>query len=303
MTPTRLSAAAVLAVALVAATVIDQPRLTARAPVRGNILELDSHVHAFPGDGSLPRWELQREAARRGLDAIVITNHNQTLAGRFGALLRGSDVLVIPGEEVTTPAFHLIAAGVRQTIDWRLPLREMVAEIHRQGGVAIAAHPGDMSWLPRDPDLLRTLDGAETAHAMMHVVDGARAEIAAFFAEANGAKPAIAPIGASDTHATPGLGACRTYVFVDERSERGVLTAIREGRTVASDGRGTLTGDPERVRQVRAHIASTPPSPVRNAPRLLATAVLLCLAFLLLLNKKGRLEHAQPAHNRKADSC
>ena len=282
MTPARRVAAAALGCALLAATVVDQRSLSAGGSRDGNILEVDLHVHAFPGDGSLPRWELQREAARRGLDAIVITNHNQTLAGRFGAVFTGSDVLVIPGEEVTTPAFHLIAAGVRETIDWRLPLREMVAAIHRQGGVAIAAHPVDKSWRPREPDSLRTLDGVEAAHPMIDFVDGARTEFAAFFAQTTAARPAIAPIGSSDTHATPTLGYCRTYVFVDERSERGVLTAIREGRTVASDGRGALTGDPERVRQVRARIAAAPPAPVSSVPRLLATAVLLSLAFLIL---------------------
>ena len=282
MTPARLVAVAVLAGALVTATVIDQRALTAGAARNAGILEVDLHVHAFPGDGSLPRWELQREAARRGLDAIVITNHNQTIAGRFGPVLRSSDVLVIPGQEVTTPAFHLIAAGVRETIDWRLPLPEMVAAIHRQGGVAIAAHPISDSWLPRTRESLRALDGVEAAHSTMDVV-GARAEFASFYADASAVKPGIAPIGSSDMHATPGLGYCRTYVFVEERSERGVLTAIREGRTVASDTRGNLTGDPELVRQVQRRIGARPTAPASVMPRVSATVVLLALGALILL--------------------
>jgi hypothetical protein len=283
MTASRVIAGAALACGIVAGTVLDHRALAASASRADDILEVDLHVHAFPGDGSMPRWELQREAARRGLDAIVITNHNQVFAPRFGDFVETSHVIVIPGEEITTPAFHLVAAGIRAYVDWRLPLGDAIAAIHRQGGVAIAAHPVKESWYPRDEDSLRMLDGMEVAHPRMYFAPRSRHEFAGLFARARSVKPAIAPIGSSDGHATPGLGACRTYVFVTERTERGVLDAIRRGHTVAADGRGALTGDPERVRQVQARIADTPPPPVTQFPRLAATVVLLSLAALIIL--------------------
>ena len=283
MTLPRRTAWAALICGLLAGTAIDQRALADRVARADNVLEADLHVHAFPGDGSLPRWELQREAARRGLDAIVITNHNQVLAGRFGEFITRANVLVIPGEEITTPAFHLIAAGIREKVDWRLPLHDAVAAIHHQGGVAIAAHPVSISWRPRDAESLRALDGVEVAHPMIYFVDGARGELADLFSRAKSAKPTIAPIGSSDGHAMPGIGDCRTYVFVEERSERGVLDAIRRGHTVASDGRGTLTGDPDRVRLVQARIAASPRPPESRMPRLLATTVLLAFAALVVI--------------------
>ena len=282
MTVWRMIATATLVGGLLAGTVADERVLGARGTPADRILEVDLHVHAFPGDGSMPRWELQRDAVRRGLDAIVITNHNQILAARFGDFIRSSNVIVIPGEEITTPAFHLIAAGIREKVDWRLALRDAVAEIHRQGGVAIAAHPVKESWYPRDEDSLRVLDGIEVAHPRMYFAPRSRLEFNELFARAQSVKPAIAPIGSSDGHATPGLGACRTYVFVEELTERGVLDAIRRGHTVASDGRGALTGDPERVREVQARIAATPGKDTR-ASRLAPTVVLLSLSMLIVL--------------------
>ena len=283
MTLWRIIAGGALVAGIVAGTVLDHRALAAR-PIRADkILEVDLHVHAFPGDGSMPRWELQREAARRGLDAIVITNHNQVLATRFGDFIDTSNVMVIPGEEITTPAFHLIAAGIRQAVDWRLPLHDAVAAIHEQGGVAIAAHPVKESWYPRDEASLRVLDGIEVAHPRMHVAPRSRQEFAEVFDRARSVKPGIAPIGSSDGHATPSVGSCRTFVFVEERSENGVLDAVRRGHTVASDGRGALTGDPERVRQVQVRLAATAQSPVTQVPRLAATVVLLALAAVIIL--------------------
>src|SRR5262249_2738724 len=70
------------------------------------VVAADLHVHAYPGDGVLPAWELSREARRRQLDAIALTNHNQMWPSRLAAAVGiAPDVLLIPGEEVTTPGY------------------------------------------------------------------------------------------------------------------------------------------------------------------------------------------------------
>ena len=127
---------------VVAGTMLD--RVPVRSPARAGdqfVLAADFHVHAFVGDGGVPPWELGREARRRGLDVIVVSNHNQLLAARLaglGSRLYGPEqsVLIIPGQELTAPRFHMIAAGIARTIDWRLPAAQAIAAIHEQGGVA-----------------------------------------------------------------------------------------------------------------------------------------------------------------------
>ena len=92
------------------------------------------------------------------------------------------------------------------------------------------------------------VDGTEVAHpakpAEAH-------EFRNTFERARRLNPHVAPIGSSDIHITPSLGACRTFLFVKERTAAGVLEAIRAGRTVAADEEGILYGSPDLVAEVR----------------------------------------------------
>jgi predicted metal-dependent phosphoesterase TrpH len=242
------SAPSLLAAGLVVGTLADT--VPARNPPVEDgyrILAVDFHVHAFPGDGALAPWILRREAAREGLDAITITNHNQTGTARLGAWLPREDgsPLVLIGQEVTAPDFHLIAVGIREEVDWRLPPAAIVDAIHAQGGAAIAAHPSRSYWGYDDTAMTR-LDGAEVALSSRTSLVR-RAEVDAFFDRARQRNPGLAPIGASDFHFSGPIGRCRTYVFTREWSVQGIVDAIRAGRTVAYDDRGRGRGDPARL--------------------------------------------------------
>ena len=210
------------------------------------VLSGDFHVHAFPGDGALSPWMLRDEAARAGLDVIAVTNHNQSFTGRLAARVSdsGDGPIMLAGQEVTNPDFHMIAAGIVGTVNAFQPAAGAIADIQSQGGVAIAAHPSTR-FNGYEPAAARgTLDGAEVAHAEMHRDQLFGQEIEAFFARTRQVNPGVAAIGSSDFHAMPpAMGRCRTYLFVRERSKEGVVEAIRNGRTLAVNGDGRLTGD------------------------------------------------------------
>lgn len=271
------------AAAVITGTLLDE-RWGSRPSRNGRILVADLHVHPYPGDGSLPVWELQREAERRGIDIIAVTAHNNRLGLALGGLFsfRPSPTIVLAGQEVTTPTFHLVAVGTETGIDWRLSARQAIAAVHAQGGVAIAAHPVETSWRDTDEDALRTLDGAEVAHPTSRRTHSAgRDEFLQFFRRAQSVNPNVAPIGSSDFHMWAPLGLCRTYLLADERSASGVLDAIRDGRTVAADPRGRLFGTAEHVAEVEEFLASTSfPPPVAGLERLTALVALLALAAL-----------------------
>ena len=129
------------------------------------ILAGDFHVHAFPGDGSLTPPDLRDEAVRAGLDVIAITNHNQTVTGRFAEWIGGGTdgQILISGEEVTHPDYHMIAVGITRAVRADRPAVEIVDAIHAQGGVAIAAHPTP-SFRGYDDGALARVDGTEVAH-------------------------------------------------------------------------------------------------------------------------------------------
>jgi predicted metal-dependent phosphoesterase TrpH len=273
---------ALLLAGLTAGTLSDSS--THRSPIatgRGTVLRADFHVHAFPGDGVLPAWELRHEATRRGLDVIAITNHNQTLAARLLASESGVLPLVIRGQEVTAPSFHLIALGVREVVDWRLPLAEVIDAIHAQGGVAIAAHPVRTSWRADDPEAITALDGSEALHSLSATNPAEGNQLLEFHRTVRAKKPTHAAIGSSDFHSVAPIGRCSTYVLVDEVSERGVLSAIRRGQTAATDASGTLIGPAELVDLIREARTSRPSA---EPSRMLANiAVTLVLGALVLL--------------------
>src|SRR4029450_409714 len=180
--------------------------------------------------------------------------------------------------------YHMIALGIRTTIRADQPAASAIADIHAQGGLAIAAHPhaGFRGW---DDAAVGMLDGVEVAHPIMHARDGADAELAAFYQRARRLNPDVAAIGSSDVHMTATLGDCRTLVIVREATRDGVLEAIRTGKTVAMDRDGRLYGPPDLVRLV-----TTPPvGRVDPHPYLRRTSVALAFAGLLgMLLLRGR---------------
>lgn len=292
MTPAvaRGAAWAVLAAAVGVATALDAPPAAEPALRSGfRLVAADFHVHAFPGDGALAPWDLRREARRRGLDAIAITNHNQTLAWRIDRRLFADPPppLTLPGVELTAPDYHVAAIGIREPVDWRLPLAEAIRAIHAQGGIAIAAHPARKYGRAITDEVLALLDGIEVAHPARLMGTSVRDEIDRVYARAIRIKPTIAAIGSSDYHADAPIGAWRTLVLARELSQEAILDGVRAGRTVAVGVSGRLYGPPEWVALAGAvdHAGASPP---RHGWQLAAAAA--AWLSLVVLVTAGRRE-------------
>lgn len=268
-----------------AGTLLDRPPAT--HPAAG-VLVADLHVHPYPGDGSLPVWELQNEARRRGLDVVAVTAHNNRVALALGRLraLDPQGPIMIPGQEITAPRYHLVAVGIERMVDWRLPARDAIAAIHAQGGVAIAAHPVPASWRDADVDALRALDGTEVAHPSTLPFSNGRRYFQWFFERVQAVNADVAPIGSTDFHMTAPLGLCRTYVLTDDRSAAAVIDAIRRGRTVARDATGRLHGSDANVAVVEAYLADR--GPIGAVPLLHKLVALCGLASLAVLVRATR---------------
>lgn len=248
-TAARAVFAAVVAGGILAGlNVQDPPPMPSSQKAGYFVLAGDFHVHSFPGDGALPAWEIAREAARRRLDVVALTNHNSMLSSRFADWFasRPGRALLIPSQELTAVGYHVAAVGVDGLVDWRQSIPEAAAAIHARGGVAIGAHPGGRLYKRTfDAAALAALDGVEAAHPSAHASESMRTEIADTYARALAQHPSIAAIGSSDFHHFAPIGLCRTYLFAKSRAREGVLEAIRAGRTVACDGHGVTYGPPD----------------------------------------------------------
>jgi hypothetical protein len=243
---TRWLAAALLAGGSIVGTAVDRvpPR---EAIVLGGyrVIAADFHVHSSTwSDATVTPFGLVLEARRQGLDALAITGHNQTLDAKwarwFSERIGGPIVLV--GAEIPEKRHHLIAVGIEQSPDGRLPIVEQIADVRRQGGIAIAAHPGESFWAGWEP-ALQLLDGSEICHPSIYYSDNAEPALAQFWRRTSGAA-----IGSSDFHGTGRLGWCRTFVFARENSAAAILDAIRAKRTVVYGRDGRAYGDEALIR-------------------------------------------------------
>jgi len=209
----------------------------------------DFHVHGFP-DGILP-WDAVREARRRRLDVVALTSHNSMRGWRQwlrAPVAVPDDVMVLPGEELTSAGYHLALVGITSVVPWRQPLAAAAAAARAQGGVAILAHPsGDAFRRYITDDALRAVDGVEVAHPVKEISADARTDLGGIYQRTKALNPGVAAIGSSDFHVFPPIGVCRTYLFVRDRTAAAVFEAIRAGRTAACDGRGRAGGPPELV--------------------------------------------------------
>jgi hypothetical protein len=272
---------AMLAIAIAAGTFSDRvPERPAPSAGGYRILAADFHVHpALFSAGALAPWDLVLEARRQGLDAFAITPHNQMFTARIGpwiARVLGGPT-VIPGEEVRGSRYHLIALGITHHVEWDQDASAAIDDVHRQGGVAIAAHPGVQYW-PAYSGAMTMLDGSEVMHPA--ALRGGRTlnQLRTFYQQ--GPRAAI---GSSDYHGLGRLGMCRTYVFARDDSAASIIEAVRAGRTVVYDSDGRAVGDPDLIRLAdAAHVRDREPRPERATALVVISRVVGVLALLAL---------------------
>ncbi len=125
-----------------------------------------------------------------------------------------SELLVIPGIEVSSRDGHIIGLGVSDTVPRGLSADETILQIKRLGGVSIVAHPYDFLRSAINPEILTTMPDA------IEVIN-------------------------SDIPET--IGRAYTIVDVESRDAASVLVAIRNGQ-VAPEGRPYHFSD--RVRKI-----------------------------------------------------
>lgn len=103
-------------------------------------LKIDFHVHTqYSHDAMITVEELVHYAKKRGLDGVAITDHDR-LEGAI-KIAKETDLLVIPGVEVSSLNGHVVALNIRENIPRNLSADETVDRIHEAGGKAIACHP------------------------------------------------------------------------------------------------------------------------------------------------------------------
>jgi len=202
-------------------------------------------VHSVYSDGKLTPQQLAAGAREAGLDFLATTEHNTAEAHGAWGRHAGEDLLVILGEEVTTRTGHWLALGIPpgQVIDWRYGVRDErlsrhLDEVHRSGGLCVAAHPhapytsGTFMYPYQGFDAVEVWNGpwrsdlpwqADNETALAEWGRALAADI-----QQGRWRPAV---GNSDTHLEDQIGIPHTVVYAEELSTAAILTGIRAGQS------------------------------------------------------------------------
>jgi len=118
-----------------------------------DMITLEFHSHTNASKDSLTKPEdLVRVARKKGLDRLVITDHN-SIAGAVAAQKLDPE-LVIVGEEVMTTKGEILAAFVQEEIPAGLTPMETIRILKEQGAFISVSHPYDThrkgGWLEID---------------------------------------------------------------------------------------------------------------------------------------------------------
>lgn len=184
------------------------------------IVEFHCHTNASP-DSLVRPADLVAACRARGLDRVVVTDHNQ-ISGALKAQAIDPE-LVIVGEEVLTTKGELLAAFVSERVPSRLPPMEAIQRLRDQGAFVSVSHPFDpmrSGWDVEDlEELLPYVDAIETfnARSPLSLFNRRAAEFAA--------RHAVLGTAGSDAHTLMELGRAtmRLPAFHDSASLRVAL--------------------------------------------------------------------------------
>jgi predicted metal-dependent phosphoesterase TrpH len=193
----------------------------------GPPVRMDMHVHTHYSYDCLSRPERLAEAARaRGLDHVVVTDHNRI--GGALRLHRMDPVRFLVGEEIrTAEGPEVIGILLQEEIPRGTPAREACERIRAQGGVVYLPHPFDTRRSGAAPILDRIADLVDVVEA-----HNARCYDAGFDAAAERwAAERGLPLGAgSDAHTLAELGRGVVELPRFEPTRESLLAALRAGR-------------------------------------------------------------------------
>jgi hypothetical protein len=107
-----------------------------------SLLRVEFHCHTIASKDSLTRpIQLVSASRRKGLDRVIVTDHNSIAGAR--AAQRMDPELVIVGEEIMTTRGEILAAFVEEEIQPGLTPEDTIRRLRAQGAFISVSHPFD----------------------------------------------------------------------------------------------------------------------------------------------------------------
>jgi predicted metal-dependent phosphoesterase TrpH len=122
------------------------------------MFRMEFHCHTFYSNDSLTPPRKLTEACRlKGIDRVVVTDHNTIAGAKIAQAL--DPIRVIVGEEIMTSKGEILAAFVKEEIPAMLTPQETIHRLREQDAFISVSHPFD-SWRKggwKEQDLLEII--------------------------------------------------------------------------------------------------------------------------------------------------
>jgi predicted metal-dependent phosphoesterase TrpH len=211
------------------------------------IIDMHIHTERYSHCAHMSPDAMARAAVARGLDGVVITEHDVLWSEpeRQALQARHPDLTILRGIEVTTHAGHALVYGVTREVTAAfhdpMPLKTLTRRVHAVGGVVFLAHPARYN--DRIPRAVyhAGLDGLEVRsynirRYMERPIEGLQADLG------------LPGIAGTDAHTTDVVGLYATDFAGPVQSEDDLVAALK-GRAFS------LTSDTARIRAFNAGVA------------------------------------------------
>jgi len=183
-------------------------------------MKIDLHIHTKNSSCSnLTIKQIIKKAKEKGIGCIAITDHNI-----LTKIPEQNEIIIIPGEEISSSEGHIIALNIKEEIPPNLSALETIKKIREQGGFVILPHPLDKRrngvLAKCNPNIAKEADAIE-------IINGRSInrhnKTAQKFAKEND----IISIAGSDSHFTDEIGKVYTEIK-DYSTKEEVLNEIKQ---------------------------------------------------------------------------
>jgi hypothetical protein len=198
-------------------------------------LLIDLHIHTskYSWCSSIEPQQAVYKALELGLDGIALVEHDRVWSDediiQLKTQTKANSLIILRGQEISCNTEdkyrhgHLITFGYYRIDHQNLSTREVIAAVHREGGLAIAAHPFRGGFGLGEDIYLLDIDGIEVLHPQHDAKKILKARQAC--SQLN--LPALA---GSDAHEVIEIGTYITYFPHDIHSEEDLIREIKAQR-------------------------------------------------------------------------
>lgn len=191
-------------------------------------MKVDLHLHdnKYSTDSHISIEEIVREAKRKGLDGIALTNHeNPDVVKEIDELVEKYDFVIFPGVEYLTKDGDIVAFGIDKLPEDQMSAQDFIEYVDKFGGTCTAAHPYRTNNRGLE-DKLYTVKGLTAIEGY----NGSTSDYHNGLAVKAGNELGIQVIGSSDAHVVEKVGVYATLLPYKVKNVKELIEALKTNR-------------------------------------------------------------------------